>query len=80
MLARLITSVTSQQGTEHLLVFGISPVESEAEAGSHELECSYVKLKLRQLKEVITIRPKSRFILPPAESCLKAYKNFDVLV
>jgi len=51
MLARVIGSCRSQQGTKHVMIFRISPVESDIERDSHALECKYVKLKLRQLKE-----------------------------
>lgn len=51
MSARIIGAVRSQQGKKHIMVYRISPVESKEEADSHELECLYVKLKLRQLKE-----------------------------
>lgn len=51
MQGRVIGSVRSQQGTKHIMVFRISPLESNEELESHELECVYAKLKLRQLKD-----------------------------
>ena len=51
MNGRFIGSVRSQQGKKHIMVFKVLPIESNEELQSHELECIYVKLKLRQLNE-----------------------------
>lgn len=51
MRGRVIGSVRSQGMKKHLMVFRISPVDSEEEAKCHEIECLYAKLKLRQLNE-----------------------------
>lgn len=51
MQGRVIGSVRSQGGKKHIMVFRISPLESKAEADSHEIECVYAKFKLRQLTE-----------------------------
>jgi len=51
MQGRIIGSMRSQQGKKHIMVFKILPVDSKEELDSHELECLYVKLKLRQLND-----------------------------
>jgi len=51
MRGRVIGSVRSQEGKKHIMVFRISPLESDEEAKCHEIECLYAKLKLRQLNE-----------------------------
>ena len=51
MNGRVIGTVRSQQGKKHIMVFKILPIESNTELESHELECVYVKLKLRQLND-----------------------------
>lgn len=51
MRGRVIGSVRSQGGKKHIMVYRISPIESEEEARSHELECVYAKFKLRQLSQ-----------------------------
>jgi len=51
MQGRIIGSMRSQQGKKHIMVFKILPVTSKEELDSHELECLYVKLKLRQLND-----------------------------
>jgi len=51
MNGRFIGSFRSQQGKKHIMVFKVLPIESNEELQSHELECLYVKLKLRQLNE-----------------------------
>ena len=51
MNGRFIGSVRSQQGKKHIMVFKVLPVESKEELKAHELECVYVKLKLRQLND-----------------------------
>lgn len=50
MKGRVIGSVRSHAGKKHIMVYRISPVESE-EARSHELECVYARFKLRQLSQ-----------------------------
>lgn len=51
MKGRVIGSVRSQGGKKHIMVYRISPIESDEEAKSHEIECLYAKLKLRQLSD-----------------------------
>ena len=51
MHGRVTGSVKSQQGKKHIMVFRITPLESNAELEAHELECVYAKLKLRQLND-----------------------------
>jgi len=51
MKGRVIGSVRSQGGKKHIMAYRISPMESDEEAKSHEIECLYAKLKLRQLNE-----------------------------
>merc|ERR1712141_684513 len=46
MKGRVIGTVRSQQGKKHIMVFKILPIELNT-----ELECVYVKLKLRQLND-----------------------------
>ena len=51
MNGRFIGTVRSQQGKKHIMVFKVLPVESKEELQAHELECVYVKLKLKQLND-----------------------------
>ena len=51
MNGRFIGSVRSQQGKKHIMVFKVLPVETKEELKAHELECLYVKLKLKQLND-----------------------------
>jgi len=51
MKGRVIGSVRSQSGKKHIMVYRISPLESIEEEKSHQLECLYAKLKLRQLSQ-----------------------------
>lgn len=51
MQGRVIGSIRSQSGKKHIMVFRISPIGTKEEADSHEIECLYAKLKLRQLTQ-----------------------------